>query len=124
MATTKDRIYPEDNLVIQYEVRKPDPENPNDAHGLPASVSSAFARILDGLTGIFLDLNGVGVTTDSVTITAASGTTRDDTGAILTYKMRSTITSVPGDYTVLITAIFQDGTRMTESRRVKVLEWR
>lgn len=121
---TKDRIYPEDNLVLEYEVRKPDPDNPNDAHGLPASVSSAFARVLDGLTGVFLDLNGVGVTTDSVTITPATGTTRDDTGAILTYKLKSSITINPGDYTVLITAIFQDGTRMTESRQVKVLEYR
>lgn len=121
---TKDRIYPEDNLVLEYEVRKPDPNNPNDAHGLPASVSSAFARVLDGLTGVFLDLNGVGVTTDSVTITPATGTTRDDTGAILTYKLKSSITINPGDYTVLITAIFQDGTRMTESRQVKVLEYR
>lgn len=121
---TKDRIYPEDNLVLEYEVRKPDPNNPNDAHGLPASVSSAFARVLDGLTGVFLDLNGVGVTTDSVTITPATGTTRDDTGAILTYKLKSSITINPGDYTVLVTAIFQDGTRMTESRQVKVLEYR
>lgn len=121
---TKDRIYPEDNLVLEYEVRKPDPDNPNDAHGLPASVSSAFARVLDGLTGVFLDLNGVGVTTDSVTITPATGTTRDDTGAILTYKLKSSITINPGDYTVLVTAIFQDGTRMTESRQVKVLEYR
>ena len=121
---TKDRIYPEDNLVLEYEVRKPDPNNPNDAHGLPASVSSAFARVLDGLTGAFLDLNGVGVTTDSVTITPATGTTRDDTGAILTYKLKSSITINPGDYTVLVTAIFQDGTRMTESRQVKVLEYR
>ena len=121
---TKDRIYPEDNLVLEYEVRKPDPNNPNDAHGLPASVSSAFARVLDGLTGVFLDLNGVGVTTDSVTITPATGTTRDDTGAILTYKLKSSITINPGDYTVLVNAIFQAGTRMTESRQVKVLEYR
>lgn len=124
MATTKERIYPEDNIVIEYEVRKPDPDNPNDAHGLPAAVSSAFARVLNGLTGEFINLNGVGVTTEAVSITPATGTTRDDTGAILTYRLKSTITSVAGDYTILITAVFQDGTKMTEPRRVKVLEFR
>lgn len=124
MATTKERIYPGDNMVAVYEVRKPDPENPNDAKGLPANVSSAYARVLNGLTGEFIDLGGVGVQTDAVTITPATGTTYSDTGAILSYKLSSTVTAIPGDYTVLITAIFQDGTRLTESRKVKVLEWR
>ena len=107
-----------------YEVRKPNPDNPNDSYGLPTPVSSAFARILDGLSGEFIEIGGPGVLTETVTITQPTGTTASDKGAILTYKVKSDHTQEPGDYTLLITAVFQDGSRLTEDRRYKILEFR
>lgn len=121
---TKIRIFPGDTLPIAYECRRPDVANYRNTIGLPDQPVSATVRILNKQTGEFIDIDGVGVTVAPCTITPKTGTESTDTGAIVRYTVEADLTQTPGDYTLLMTAVFADGAILTEDKRYKVNEFR
>ena len=120
----KERIFPGDTLPIAYECRKPDPDNDRNTAGLPATPDSAYVRLLNRQTGIFVEIGGPGDDTVDAEITPATGTSYMDKGAIVRYTLPSTYTQEPGDYTLYMTAVFADGAILTEDRLFKVNEYR
>ncbi len=119
----RDKIFPGDTLPVEYEMRKPDPDSPNDAHGLPANARNAYVRLMDE-TGTFIPLGAAGALSAPAEITPATGTTRNDTGSIIRYVLGDTFTQTPGRYTLYTTAEFADGSRLTEDRKFTILEMR
>lgn len=116
----KDKIYLGDTYTAVYEVRKRAPND--DFRGLPLGVVSAFARLKNLFEGTDIELGGPGVFEDPCTITPPTGATVNDTGAIVSYTVDSAFTDTIGTYTLFITGIFADGTRLTENRKFSVLE--
>lgn len=115
----KDRIYPGDSLPLVYECQLATP----DGYQVPATPLSAFARILNKNTGDFLIIGPVGVSGNpeaAVTITPETA----GRGAILTYIVSDEVTNVAGNYKVFITAVFADGTVLTEDRDIRVMDFR
>lgn len=82
----------------------------------------AFARLRNLFEGTDIELGGPGVLEDPCTITPPTGSTVNDTGAIVRYTVDSAFTTTTGTYTLFITAVFSDGTRLTENRKFSVLE--
>ena len=115
----KDRIFPGDSLVLTYECQLATV----DGYQTPATPIDAYARVMSKGTGLFLLIGSVGTSgfpQVPVTITpAASGR-----GAILTYIISDDITDTAGNYKVFITAVFPDGTILTEDRDIRVMEFR
>lgn len=120
----KERIFPGDTLPVVYETRKPDEEDKRNTNGLPADATSAFIRLLDRQTGEFIEIGGPNITTTEADIDPATGMTADDRGSLVRYTLPSQFTQTPGDYTLLITGVFPDGSILTEDRVFKVLEFR
>lgn len=86
------------------------------------SVSLAFARLRNLFEGTDIELGGPGVFEDACTITPRTGTSANDTGSIVRYTVDSAHTTTIGTYTLFITCVFADGTRLTENRKFSVLE--
>lgn len=113
----RDKIFPEDSIVLIYECRV-SVVSDTFSFGQPVDPTSAFVRIFDKETGGFVPLNDQEDTQVPIPIIPSNG----NQGAILKYTVGSDITQKVGDYTALITAIFADGTRLTEDRDFKVLD--
>ena len=120
----KEKIYPGDTMSVAYEMRKPDPNDDRNTAGLPATPTSAFVKLLDRQSGEFVELGGTGVDEVDATIEAATGEAWNDKGAIIRYTLPSAFTQTPGDFTLLVTAVFENGTILTEDKIFKVLEYR
>jgi hypothetical protein len=121
---TKDKIFPSDTYPIKLECRQPDPLNPDDSLGLPITPLSAKATLMDSATGAFLPIGGTGVFQQNASITAATGSTRDHTGGIISYTVAATWTAEPKDLVLFIQATFAGGYVLTENRNIKILEFR
>jgi len=119
----RDKIFPGDTLPVEYELRKPDPAYPNDAHGIPATVLYAFARLMDE-SGEYVPLGGGGTIPAAADVTPPTGTTASDTGSIVRFVVTDDFTQTPGRFTLYVTAEFADGSRLTEDRKFTVLEMR
>lgn len=113
----RDKIFPNDSLVLIYECRM-SLVSDTISFGQPVDPVSAFVRILDKETGTFIPLGNNDETELPLAIIPQSG----DQGALLKYTIGSDVTNKVGDYTAYVTAIFADGTRLTEDRDFKVLD--
>jgi hypothetical protein len=109
---------------VSFEARKTDPDNQDLSYGLPASVVSATAKMLDSTLGTFIDLGGLGVKEVPCSIVPPTGETVSDTGAIISFLLSPPFTATPGDYVLFIRCIFDNGVILTEDRKVKVNEFR
>ena len=124
MPIEKEKIFQGDTLPVALECRKPNPDDPNDSRGLPATPTSATARVYDSLNEVFLFIGGGTDDTADCTIVAQTGIDPDDKGAIVSYTVPSAFTAEAGDYKLFITAVFPDGAILTEDKAFKVLELR
>lgn len=120
-----EKIFQGDTLPVSYECRRPDPDDPiRYSGGWPATPVSAYARVRDTLSEVFLEIGGPGVITAPCTIEPATGSSRNDRGALVNFVVSSEFTQVPGTYVLYITAEFSDGAILTEDRKYRVNEFR
>jgi len=123
--TLREKIYPGDSYLMSVEARKTDPDNPHDSRGIPADVLSAVARVLDSLTGEFVDIGGPGITVVDAQVVPMAG----DTGAIVSYLFPDDFTQEAGSFKIFLRCFFNefvDGEQiiLTEDRAVIVNEYR
>lgn len=111
-------------MPIAYECRKPDPNDERNTAGLPATPTEAYVKLLDRQTGEFIEIGGPGEDSVPATIDPATGTEWNDLGAIIRYTLPSEFTTEPGDYTLFTTAVFDNGTILTEDKVFKINEYR
>jgi len=120
----REGIFIGDTLPVAYECRRPDPIDPlHYQNGVPATPISATVKVIDQ-DETWLPLGGPGTTEADMEITPATGVTRQDTGAIIKYTLPSSFTVVEGNYTMFITATFDNGVILTEDKKFRVLPYR
>lgn len=120
----REKIHPGDTLPVTFEMRRRDPTNRNNSEGVPATPVSAYARLLDKGVGTFIEIGGPGELTAPCTIEAQTGATSRDRGGLVSYTLTSEFTTIPGNYTIYITATFADGVILTEDKVFQILEFR
>lgn len=120
----REQIFPGDTLPVAFECRKPDPDDPiHQDRGLPTTPLSAFVRVKDQ-DDEWMEIGGPGSTTAPATIVPQTGVTSRDTGAIVKYTLGESFTQTPGNYTLFLTAEFEDDIVLTEDKKYRVLEFR
>ncbi len=119
----REKIFKGDTFPITMEVRRPDESSSYNTEGIPAQPDRAFARVVEGQTSQFLQLGGPGILEVPVAIIPMTSTK----GALLKYTVPKGFTQTPGDYILLISAVWGVGADeliVTEDRRYRVLDYR
>lgn len=123
---TKETFYIGDNPTLIFESRKPDPYRFEDPDGLPANPIAAEYRLYNRT-----DAELFATTTDQTVFTMDGGyitlepaNEEEDRGAIIKLKFHEEIINNPGAFTLYVTSIFEDGTRITDNYRIDIVEYR
>ena len=123
-ANSKEKIFVGDTFTKSFEHRKVDLTNLSNTRGLPGIVTTAYAQIYDVTNAVYLPIGGAGVFTAPATITPKTGNLSSDNGAIVTYTVSSAWTALAGDFSLMITYIYENNQVNTLKFRFRVTEKR
>lgn len=124
--TDKETFYLMDNPTLIFESRQPDPYRFEDPDGVPANPVSIEYRLYNRTDAeIFVTTDGKTVfSNDDGLVEIEPANLEMDRGAIIRLRFHPEVTAEAGAYTLYITSIFIDGTRITDNYRIDIVEYR